>query len=133
MKKHIWWIKTQQRLSNLYHFHIHFNRWMDLLAVLVICLFALVWMIIFEASKFHFADDVTFVIFIFFLKKIIKKKTMDNRILNKNIHRYFWQLFVKILRTKKIRKSSKLERKSDYDFVGKEMIIFVTKSEIIKW
>ena len=43
-----------------------FNRWMDLLGVLAICLFVLVWMRVLETSKSHFAHDVRFVIFIFF-------------------------------------------------------------------
>ena len=53
----------------------------------------------------HFVHDVTFVIFIFF-EECNQKKAIDNRILSKKAHRYFWQFFEKNLRTKNIWKCS---------------------------
>ena len=49
-------------------------------------------MIIFEASKFHFAHDVRFVIFIF-SEENNQKKTIDNRILNKKSPSLFLTFF----------------------------------------
>ena len=68
-----------------------------------------------------------------FLKKIIKKKQLIIVFWVKTDHRYFWRLFVRNSRTRKIWKRSIFERKFDYEIVGKELIFFVTKSENIKW
>ena len=58
--------------------------------------------------------------------------TIENRILSKKSLSLFLRTFRKNLRNKKIQKFSSFEEKSDHDFVGKEMIIFITKSENIK-
>ena len=71
---------------------------------------------VFETSKFYFAHDVRFVSFIFF-EENNQKKTIDNRILSKKSPSLYLTSF---------------REKFTNDFVGKEMIIFVTKSENIK-
>ena len=58
--------------------------------------------------------------------------TIENGILSKKSLSLFLRTFRKNLRNKKIQKFSSFEAKSDYDFVGKEMIIFITKSKNIK-
>ena len=101
---------------------------MDLLAVLEICLFALVWMSVFETSTIHFAHDVRFVIFIFF-EENNQKKIMDNRILSKKSPSLFLTTFRKNFTNWKDTKIFKTWTKVRLRFCGQRNDYFCHK----KW
>mgnify|MGYP007125913503 CR=1 FL=1 len=105
------------------------DGWICSLSLRFACLPWCELMIIFEASKFHFAHDVRFVIFIFF-EENNQKKTIDNHILSKKVHRYFWQLFVKIYELKRYENLQNLNESQSKILWAKKWLFLSQKVKI---